>query len=232
MSDYPSNPPPTYSASPSKPYPQHDHANAFQTRPDIREQYYQDTRTTSSPNARGLSTTSNAYAWAQSRQDSIVTSKPQPQDFLAHEQHDQDFSDASSELDPREAAYLTSCIPSTLPPPTCAPRLSRVVAIPQIGIKSMISTPPPVTRAYPPSLTSIPKAEFLSILDTLNICITPWPPFQVVKAASTVIGCVPHHWALGVSAGLGVLAVAGTAATCHVRTKRWLQEVSKKTGLE
>jgi hypothetical protein len=50
------------------------------------------------------------------------------------------------------------------------------------------------------------------------------------------IGFVPHEWAMGVSAGLGVLAGAETAATCYFRTKACLEkmreDIWKPRGLQ
>lgn len=63
------------------------------------------------------------------------------------------------------------------------------------------------------------------MIDTINVCLSDAPPFQVLQLASMGIGFVPHHWATGVSAGLGLVAGAGTAATAYVRTKKCLEEM-------
>lgn len=88
----------------------------------------------------------------------------------------------------------------------------------------------PFVRAYPPVLAEhgLSKADFLKLLDTTNICLSKCAPFQVAGLAGNVIGLVPHEWALGVSAGLGLIAGAGTAATCYFRTKHHIQKMNRE----
>jgi hypothetical protein len=129
-----------------------------------------------------------------------------------------------------EAAFLEESL-RTIPKPlhqlSSYPRLPKIIAIPQIAIGSKVRPPNPITRAYAPLLSSydISPPDFMKMIDTINICLGPSPPFQVMQIASMGIGVVPHEWAMGVSAGLGLLAGAGTAATCYFRTKRCLEKM-------
>jgi hypothetical protein len=128
-------------------------------------------------------------------------------------------------------------IPKPLHQISSYPRLPKIIAIPQIAIGSKSKPPNPITRAYASLLSSydISPLDFMKMIDTINICLGPSPPFQVIQIASMVIGFVPHHWAIGASVGLGVLAGVGTAATCYFRTKRCLEkmreEIWKPRGL-
>ena len=128
-------------------------------------------------------------------------------------------------------------IPKALHQPASYPRLPKVIAIPQVAIGSKARPPNPITRAYAPYLTSydIDPSAFMKMIEAINVCLGPSPPFQVMQIASMGIGFVPHEWAMGVSAGLGVLAGAGTAATCYFRTRRCLvkmrEDVWKPRGL-
>lgn len=110
------------------------------------------------------------------------------------------------------------------------PKLRRPIAIPQIAIGSKAQAPMPITRAYASTLQDygISQQDFLRIIDTLNVYLAAAPPFQVMGAAGHVIGFVPHEWALGVSAGLGVLAGAGTAATVYFRAKRFFAKCNRE----
>jgi hypothetical protein len=140
---------------------------------------------------------------------------------------------ADDDLDSQDIAILDQGIRS-IPPPICSrssyPRLAKIIIIPQISLGSKLQPPMPFTRVYPPSLSSydLSKHDFLTIIDTFNISLSASPPFQLLQLASTGIGFVPYHWALVVSAGLGVLAAAGTAATCYVRTKRFMDKINRE----
>lgn len=130
----------------------------------------------------------------------------------------------------REAVFLEEClrfIPKPLHQTSSYPQLPRIIAIPQIGIGSKMRPLNPFTRAYAPDLANfdISQADFMKMIDTINICLSEAPPFQVLQVASMGIGFVPHEWAMGVSAGLGLIAGAGTAATCYFRTKKCLEKM-------
>ncbi|KAF2490867.1 hypothetical protein BU16DRAFT_585220 [Lophium mytilinum] len=163
-------------------------------------------------------------------------------DYNPHHERHQPMTPAqqADEEAAAQAAFLEASlasIPKPLHRPSPYPRLPRIIAIPQIAIGSSARPPNPLTRAYAPLLSAydIPPSAFLQMLDTINVCLGPSPPFQVLQVASMGIGFVPHEWAMGVSAGLGVLAGAGTAATCYFRTKQCLEkmreEVWKPRGL-
>jgi hypothetical protein len=144
--------------------------------------------------------------------------------------HYETFEDG---LDSEDIAILDEGINSIPPPlssPSSYPGLTKPIAIPQIAISSMIKPPSPFTRAYAPVLSyyGLSKRDFLKMVDTINICLAASPPFQVMQIASTGIGFIPHHWATAASAGLGVLAGAGTAATTYVRTKRFFDKINKE----
>lgn len=140
-----------------------------------------------------------------------------------------------------EAAFLEESL-RTIPRPihqrSSYQRLPKIIAIPQMAVGSKARPPNPLMRAYASILSSydISPVAFMKMLDTINVCLGPSPPFQVVQVASMGIGFVPHEWALGVSVGLGLLAGAGTAATCYFRTKRCLEkmrdDIWKPRGLQ
>jgi hypothetical protein len=157
-----------------------------------------------------------------------------------HESHQHMTADQQAEEAAAQNIFLDESlrtIPKPLHQPRSYPRLPKVIAIPQIAVGSKARPPNPITRAYAPLLSSydISPADFMKMIDTINICLGPSPPFQVMQIASMGIGFVPHEWAMGVSAGLGLLAGAGTAATCYFRTKRCLEkmreEIWKPRGL-
>ncbi|KAF2665107.1 hypothetical protein BT63DRAFT_429052 [Microthyrium microscopicum] len=161
-----------------------------------------------------------------------------PEDTL--ESHHPMTAEQQAQEEAAENAYLEESlrtIPRPLHQSSSYPRLPKVIAIPQIAIGLKIRPPNPMMRAYAQSLSAyeISPKDFMQMIDTINICLSPSPPFQVMQLASMGVGFVPHHWAQGVSAGLGVLAGAGIAGTCYLRMKRCLvkmrEEIWKPRGL-
>lgn len=108
--------------------------------------------------------------------------------------------------------------------------LTRPILIPQAFAAGFHQPPPPFLRAYPPVLgareINIPPALFVAILDALNLCLAPPPPLQALELVGQGVGLVPHHIAQGVSAGLGVVAGVGVAATRITKKKKFLARVN------
>jgi hypothetical protein len=169
--------------------------------------------------------------------DAVLTTPPKHQetrhDSFSYEDHQTMTADQQAKEAAAQAAFLEESfrtIPEPLHQLSSYPRLPKIIAIPQVDVGSKARPPSPIIRAYAPLLSSfgISPPAFMKIIDTINICLGPSPPFQVIQIASMGIGFVPHEWAMGVSAGLGVLAGAGTAATCYFRTKKCIENVREK----
>jgi hypothetical protein len=72
----------------------------------------------------------------------------------------------------------------------------------------------------------ISQADFLKIIDALNVCVAHAAPFQAMEIASLGIGFIPEPVAMGVSAGLDVISGVGNEATMWWRVKKLLERVN------
>lgn len=108
--------------------------------------------------------------------------------------------------------------------------LVKPVVIPRISTSSFLFAKLPFMRAYSPALVQqgIREAEFLAFIDNLVVCQAPPVPLQALDKAGTVVGAVPHHWAMATGTGMSVAAGVGTAATTIVRTKQFMEKVNRE----
>ncbi|KIV95365.1 hypothetical protein PV10_03030 [Exophiala mesophila] len=138
-------------------------------------------------------------------------------------------NDAPSEADAQVLPRALGWIPSK-PSQRSFPRLGRLVAIPQIQPDTLRSGPMPFYRAYAPDLSyhAITLEEFVGFLDNLTVARAPAAPFQILQLASMGIGFVPHHWTQAASAGIGVVAGAGTASVSAARSKLYLKQANEQ----
>jgi hypothetical protein len=97
----------------------------------------------------------------------------------------------------------------------------------------------PFTRAHAPLATEvydIPPADFLRMIDTLNVCVAASPPFQAMHVAAAGVGLVPEPLFIGISLALDGVASAGTRTTKYFRLKRFLEKMNREVwaprGLE
>lgn len=88
----------------------------------------------------------------------------------------------------------------------------------------------PFTRAYSPALsnTNISLVDFLTILDTLNVCLAQTPPLQVLDLAGGIVGMVPHHIPALVGSSLQATAKIANAVTSKTRVAALLKTANEE----
>jgi len=88
----------------------------------------------------------------------------------------------------------------------------------------------PFTRAYSPALsdTNISLVDFLTFLDTLNVCFAQTPPLQVLDLAGGIVGMVPHHIPALVGSSLQATAKIANAVTSKTRVAGLLKTANEE----
>ncbi|KAL1895887.1 hypothetical protein Sste5346_004984 [Sporothrix stenoceras] len=165
----------------------------------------------------------------QAQQSHPNTQLPSPSSSQGDEQEvDEIAAHYRQYMQPAPSPSAGGFFSSSSPSPSTA--LTRLIMIPQAYPASVLHPPAPFLRAYPPALASreigISPALFVAIVDALNLCLAPPPPLQALNLVGQGVGLVPHHIAQGVSAGLGVVAGVGVAATRITKQKRFLAKVN------
>ena len=88
----------------------------------------------------------------------------------------------------------------------------------------------PFLRAWAPEvqLNHVTQADFLALIDNLNVVSTANPPLQVLNLAGSMIGMVPYHWASIAGFAIQTTAQLGTAAVSRGRTEVYMKEVNER----
>jgi hypothetical protein len=125
-----------------------------------------------------------------------------------------------------EAKILDQAVEAFGPPPkgTELPPLPKPVLVPRVNPRQGL----PYARCWAPELEkhAIKKEDFVSFVDTLNIMVAPHAAFNTLHLAALGVGFVPWEGAEGVAAGIELIAVGGTIAVAHKRTKQYLQRMN------